>query len=285
MVLVNGSIGIGIGFATTILPRNPKNIIQIIYNFLSKEKSDDELFKPYWNNFKGEINYLDNNKWEIKGKATLKGKKLIIEEVPISYSLTKYLQILRDLKEKGIIERYTDFSENDEFKFEIVLSDIEKDKDLDTIMKDLKLVDTISENLVCIDENNAIKEFTSIKDIFKDYCKIKISYLNKRIKSEITRLTNELDYLINCFNFVSNVVNGKIDIRANKNIVEKKLKENGYKYIDKLLSMPIYSLTNDKVKELEIKMNNKQIELDKMKKETPITVWTKDLKELEEHLD
>ena len=49
--------------------------------------------------------------------------------------------------------------------------------------------------------------------------------------------------------------------------------------------MPVYSLTSDKVLELNKKMENKYLELESMKKETPISLWEKDLKELEKKLN
>jgi len=281
MLLVNGSYGIGVGFASTILSRDLNNVITIVKNFLHNKKSSDDLFKPSWNGFTGEVNYLGDNKWEIRGKASIKEKKLLIEEVPITITLQKYIEILKKSKEKGLIQKYIDFSENDQFKFEVTLSDKEAEKPLEKIMLDLKLIETITENLVCIDENNAIREFDNIRQIFEEYCKIKINFLNKRLASEINRLKEELHYLSDCWNFVSGVLDGSINIKLKKDEVEKILKEKHYSYIDKLLSIPIYSLNKDKVIDLKKKLDNKALELKEMEKETAKSLWIKDLTELE----
>lgn len=284
LILLNGSTGIGVGFASTILARDLNNIISIVNNFLNKKKSEDELFKPSWKGFKGEVNCLGDNKWEVRGNANLNGKKLTITEVPISITLQKYISILKKAKEKGIITKYIDYSENDQFNFEVTLSDKEAAKDKETIMTDLKLIETITENLVCIDENNSIKEFNSVKDIFKEYCKIRIEFLEKRLKSEIERLESEKNYLNECVSFILEVINNTINPKVKKDLLEKELASKGYKIIDKLISMPIYSLTEDKVEELKKRLENKILELEKMKKETPITLWKNDLKELEEQI-
>lgn len=284
LILLNGSTGIGVGFASTILARDLNNIISIVNNFLNKKKSEDELFKPSWKGFKGEVNYLGDNKWEVRGIANLNGKKLTITEVPISITLQKYISILKKAKEKGIITKYIDYSENDQFNFEVTLSDKEAAKDKETIMTDLKLIETITENLVCIDENNSIKEFNSVKDIFKEYCKIRIEFLEKRLRSEIERLESEKNYLNECVSFILEVINNTINPKVKKDLLEKELSSKGYKIIDKLISMPIYSLTEDKVEELKKRLENKILELEKMKKETPITLWKNDLKELEEQI-
>ena len=55
--------------------------------------------------------------------------------------------------------------------------------------------------------------------------------------------------------------------------------------IDKLISMPLYSITSDKAKEMEEKYKAKTEELDNfIKNETPVTLWRKDIDELEKEL-
>lgn len=283
LLLVNGSYGIGVGFSSTILARDLKDVIKATKACYHGKKAEELV--PSWNGFDGEVSYLGNNKWEIKGKAELNGRKLLVKEVPISYSLTKYLDVLRKLKEKGAIDRFVDCSENDKFEFEITLSMAESKKELGKIMSDLKLVDTITENLVCIDEHNAIREFSSVEEILSEYCKVRVSFLDKRIKSEIRRLEEEERYLSDCHRFVSEVVAGTVDVKSkSKKELEKLLSDKEYGSIDKLVSMPIYSLTTDKIKELEKKLADKRSELEEMRKETPITVWDKDLAELEKKL-
>ena len=138
--------------------------------------------------------------------------------------------------------------------------------------------------MTCIDENNAIREFNSVKEIFDEYYKIKIKFLKKRIASEIKRLQGELDYNQEVYNFIMDVNKGNINIKLNKKDVEAKMKELKYKYTDKLIALPIYNLTKDKAAEAKQKVADKKAELEEMKKETPESVWLKDLDELEANL-
>ena len=48
--------------------------------------------------------------------------------------------------------------------------------------------------------------------------------------------------------------------------------------------MPLYSITEDKAKELEKKWKDKIAELEKMKVETPENLWKNDISELESKL-
>ena len=284
MLLINGASGIGVGFASTVLSRSTANIIKAVKAKIDGKRISKDLFIPYWNGFTGKVSLLEENKWEIRGTATIEDKKVTITELPISYSLIKYVDELKKLKEKGIILKYIDFSDDDKFKFEVTLSPEEQAKPEDQILKDLKLIDTISENLVCIDENNAIREYNSVIDIFNDFYKIKIEYLKKRIKSEIKRLSDEELALKETVKFIKEVIKGTINLKLKKAEVEKVLKEKKYINIEKLLSMPLYSITEDKAKELEKKWKDKVAELEKMKTEVPENLWKKDIMDLEAKL-
>lgn len=284
MVLVNGCTGIGVGFASKILSRDPKSIIEAIRATLDKKRFALRWLAPSFKGFTGDVVSQGNNKWLIKGKCSLKGSKLTITEIPVSYSLADYLTILKKLKEKGIILKYTDSSENDQFHFDVILPVEEFSKDIDTIMLDLKLVVPFTESLTCLNEDNAITEYSSPKDIFDSYIKIKLEYLNKRIKSEIERLTKEASNLKEIYSFIKDVIEGRINLKLKKAEVEKQIKDRGYVNVEKLLNMPLISITEERASEAKAKWGAKEKELEAMKHETPESLWKKDLDELEKML-
>lgn len=284
LLLVNGCVGIGVGFASKVLNRSIPNVLSMIKNQFDKKELSDDLFIPSWKGFTGTVKKVDENKWEIAGKATIDGQKVHITELPISYDLLGYIAELKKLKENGIIQKYIDFSEDDKFNFEVKLSEEESKKSKRDIMMDLCLIETITENLTTIDENNSIREYDSIKDLFLDFYNIKIKFLKKRIASEIKRLEKEENDLNETYRFISEVISGKINLKLKKAEVEKYMKSEGYTIIDKLLAMPLYSITKDKAEEIKKKWQAKIKELDAMKKEKPESIWKKDLISLEDTL-
>lgn len=281
MLLVNGCTGIGVGFASKILSRDPRNMIRAIRDTLDKKRVSLSLFTPYFKSFTGDVEALEGNKWLVKGKASLSGHKLSITEIPINYSLADYTSLLLKLKDRGLISKITDLSEDDKFHFELLLSPIEAEKSLEEIMKDLKLVTLYTESLTCLDANNAIREFSSAKEIFDYYFSVKIKYLEKRIASEIKRLTREASDLEEIYKFIYDVISGKIDLKLKKADVEAQIKSRGYSNIEKLLNMPLISITKERAEEAKKKYDSKVLELEAMKKETPSSLWKRDLKDLE----
>lgn len=288
LLLANGSVGIGVGFSAKILARPVKNVFTMIRNKIEKKKLSDKLFIPGWRGYRGEVRNVGPNKWEIRGVISISDKdprKVCISEIPVSYGLKSYNDYLKKLKDEGKIDKYIDYSENDMFTFEVKLSPEYVGKSEDEIMNMLGLVDTITETLTCIDENNAIREFDSVQEIFDDYYKIKIKYLKKRIVSETKRIEEELNYTTEVYKFIMDIIKGNIKINNVKRAeVEKKMKELGYTYIEKLISMPAYNFTKEKADEAKKKLQEKKQELASMKNETPENMWLKDLDELEAKL-
>ena len=127
LLLINGSNGIGVGYKTLILNRSLDNIIAAIKLALKRKPIDEKLLYPSWKGFRGTVERLDDHKWAVKGIIT-RGKlkrRYIIEEIPIGYTLKSYIDVLKKLKDSDIITDYFDYSENDEFKFEVILSEEE----------------------------------------------------------------------------------------------------------------------------------------------------------------
>ena len=283
-ILINGCTGIGVGFACKILARNPKYIMEAIRRKLNNIPIDNNLFVPGWNGFKGYVNKISDIKWEICGVASINKKKVTIEELPIGYELQQYISILKKLKEKGIVVKYEDFSEDDNYNFVVTLSDEEAKKDFNDILEDLKLKITITESLTCIDENNAIVEFKNANDLFDRYFDFKMSSLEIRLKNEIDRLEKEMSELKEIYDFINMSIQGKIDFKAPRKVLETQVESFGFTLIQKLISMPLYSLTKEKAEEAKSKYENKLKELEDMKKETPKSLWEKDLKLIEKYI-
>lgn len=284
LILLNGTEGIGVGFSSDIYPRSLENIFKITRAAIAGKNLKSDWFKPHWEGFNGIINKIDDS-WFVEGIARLEGKKLYIDELPVTWDLGSYLKKLRNLKEAGQIIKFNDFSEDDIFKFEVWLSDEELEKPKEQIWKDLGLTQRMTETITCMDENNTVREYKDIKTVFMDYYKIKIKYLKLRIKSEIARLKKEENELNEVYRFIQEVIKGTVVLKNKKKAeVEAELKKKGYTIIDRLLAMPLYSITADKAKEIEKKWKDKIKEREAMEQETPESVWSKDLNELEAEL-
>lgn len=290
LILLNGSEGIGVGFSASIFPRSIENVIAMTRAAIAGKKLKNEWFVPSWKGFKGTIepsvDKEGKSAWTIKGIAKIEKKRAYIDELPMDWDLGSYRKHLEKCKEKGIAVRFNDFSEDDVFKFEVLLTDAELAKPEEQIWKDLGLISSMTETLACFDENNEIRDtYKDVKEIFNDYFKIKIKYLKLRIKSETVRLLKEESDLKEMYDFIQEVIKGTVALKDRKKAdVEAELKKKGYTIVEKLVAMPLYSITIDKAKEIEKKWKDKIKERQTMEKETPENLWSKDIDELEKEL-
>jgi len=291
MLLVNGAVGLSVGFAQNILPRNPIDLIKYINRKLNNQNCNNPLL-PYWRGFKGEIKEVSPGVYDIYGIYKLEKGKIIISEIPIGIKYKKYIDILDNLIEEGFITSYKDFcdTQNDSILFELKLSPAKyqeiiqtSDIDLYTILK-LKTRET--ENYTCLDENGLVKTFKNIQQIFDYYIDIRLKYYVKRKQYILNKLTTEIKLLCSKFIFIKNIIDEKIDIKNKPTsfIIDQLQKydkiikeENSYNY---LLKMPIYSMTKEKLEELKEKIGNIKNTIDLLKHQSEYDIWNNDLEEI-----
>jgi DNA topoisomerase II len=286
LLLINGSEGIGNGYAQKILPRNVKDIITFIKDVLKDGKSTQKLI-PYYNGFKGKVKVNDEGQIKIYGAFERVNPVTIrITEIPVYYDLDSYVQVLIGLKEEKIIKSFKDYSDNDVFKFEVLVDRETGKMTDDELLNMFKLVKTITENFTCIDENNSIREFNNVYEVIVAYIKVRLEFYKKRKEYLISKLKEELTLLMNRVYFIKGVIEGTIIInKKSKDNIEAQLKKMNFNKIndsyDYLLNMPIYSLTKEKIEELFEKSKAKKKELNEICSQKIQDMWLLDLKTFE----
>lgn len=251
MLLVNGSEGIAVGYAQKILPRNPYNLMEYIFNGMK----DESLLMPYYNGFTGEIVKTDDKSFSIYGRIECKNTTTYeITEVPIGYTYNSYMKVLNKLVDDGKIQSFDDLCnmDSDEFKFIIkvkrdVHSKLSKLNKYD-LLEEFKLVKRITENYTCLNENNQIEVFDSIKDIIKRYAEIRVNTYDARKKHIEAMMLEEIKKLKSKILFIDRVRKGELNLKDTPehelvesfNCDNNIIKVNGsYEY---LLNMPIRSI-------------------------------------------
>lgn len=292
LILVNGSKGLATGFANNILQRDTSNIIQYLKEFLNGKEADANLLNPAIKGFKGKITQDKENslKYFISGNITITKKTIEVTELPLGYDLRGYIDFLDKLQEKGIIKKYDDKSDGEEFRFSITIDSKLLVKDKNYILEKSGLVKSFTENFTLLDENNQIKEFSSVKEVIDYYISIKLKYMTKRIEFLLARKEKLLNELKSVLKFIQGVLENKIDLRKdnkndlikfceNANLVKK---DNSYDYLFKI---SILNFTPKKVSDLEKSIEAVEIEINSLKKITPQQMWINDLEYLEKDLN
>jgi DNA topoisomerase-2 len=289
-VLLNGSSGIAVGFATNILNRNPLDLIDACLKTLDGKKVGKLL--PWWKDFSGSVEqvtgttqYIIRGAYDIVNTTTVK-----ITELPPSMTFQAYETHLNALLDRGTIASYDDNSSdgiNYTLKFtRSTLADLIAREKLD---QTLKMVETKTENLTCLDERGKLMIFDSVPEVVEHFVNFRLKYYTKRKAFLIKKLTDELTYLSNRAKFIKLIIDGKLRVnnRPKSEIAEEleTLKfdkvSDSYNY---LLNMPIHSLTKETYAQLLTEVAETKAELTTVKATDPTDMYRTDLNELKKNL-
>jgi DNA topoisomerase-2 len=289
-VLLNGSSGIAVGFATNILNRNPLDLVDSCLKVLDGKKIGKLL--PWWRDYNGPVEsvvgtnqYIMRGVYEVLNTTTVK-----ITELPPSMTFQKYEVHLNTLQDRGIIVSYDDNSSNGinyTLKFaRATLADLIGKGRLD---QTLKMIETETENLTCLNEKGKLAIFEDITQVVDYFVNFRLSFYDKRKAFLIKKYGEELIYLSNRAKFIKLIIDGKLKVN---NVPRKEIilylqtadfdEVNGsYNY---LLNMPIHSLTKETYEQLLKEVADIKSLLVDIKKKDPTEMYREDLFELKKNL-
>jgi len=287
MILINGSEGIGSGWAQKILPRNPKDLKKAIKNYLDGKVL--KRIKPWFGDFTGTVEHVEGNSWDVSGILIQKNLTTFrVTEIPPNVSLDKYTAQLIKLEDKGIITSFTDYSDpgTNYFEFTIkVKRDFSKNKTHEQMLRTLYLTKRMTENFTCMDENNKVREFQSELEILQAYCDIRFKHYSYRKANIIKRKCDSVAVLMNKCNFIDHIITNKLKI---KNMTKAEIVEylgvNNFDKVERsfnyLLNMPIYNMSTDQHKKLMDECVLIQHEIEKIKETSEANMWLADLSKI-----
>lgn len=214
LVLANGIRGIATGFATMILPRDPKALAKACQEYL-KTGAIKKRVPVSFPEFNGKIEYDEKaNRFLVRGTFVRKGKTgLTITEIPYGYDRETYVKILDALEDSDKIVSYEDCCDSGGFKFEVKLKATIKWTDA-MIEREFKLIKTFTENLTVIDENGKLREYTDEREIIKDFCEFRKLVMLQRITRRVTETIETGRYATVKMEFINAVLNDKITFKG-----------------------------------------------------------------------
>ena len=278
--------GIAVGFASNILNRDIKSIIDACVKVLGGKEPGE--VKPSLNGFTGDyIQDKENNKrWVIRGKFTRANTTTVkISELPPSMTYEKYEDILDKLVDDKVIVSYDDnCKDNIDYTIKFTRSDLDKLDD-EKLVKLLKLEESSTEIFSTLDEYGKLMIFENTSDIIKYFVKFRLDYYHKRKQFLLDKLNKELKILSNRGRFIKAIIDGKLKVNnVSKAIIIEGIESMNLDKIDDsydyLLRMPIYSLTKEMYDKLKEDFTIKKEEIKTLEATDPKDMYILDLTEL-----
>lgn len=285
-VLLNGSSGIAVGFASNVLNRDIKSIIDSCVRVIEGKKLSS--IKPSLNEFTGEfIQDKENPKrWIIRGKFQKVNTSTVkISELPPSMTYEKYEEILDKLVDNKDIVSYDDNCK-DNVDYTIKFNRVTLESLDDTaLIKLLKLEESSTEIFTTLDEYGKLKIFETSEEIIGYFTNFRLAYYNIRKQHTLDKLNRELKILSNRGRFIKAILDEKLKINnVSKIEIVKGIETLGLEQIDDsydyLLRMPIYSLTKELFDKMKQDFTAKKEEIKILEDTDPKDMYLLDLSEL-----
>ena len=309
MVLVNGMIGIGTGFSTTIPQYNPLDCIR---NIMRKLRGEPYMsMNPYYRGFTGTIEKFQDSKTKLtkfitKGKYTIDDDKVTITELPIGKWTSDFKEFIEKeiQKENPWILDYENHSTDDTVKFVVKINDeVVFDntyKKNDVIEEKFKLTSSKSvSNLHLYDKNGVIRKYDTIYQIMDDHFHVRLTMYEERKVYELDILRNDMWLLNEKMRFIQDVINDKIIIyKQRKDVIVSDLRKGQYAFYEDskmreydeseeittqynyLLMLTINQFTQDKIDELQKMIDKKSGEYNVLENTDIKDIWLEELNEL-----
>lgn len=285
-VLLNGSSGIAVGFASNILNRNVDQLIESCVKILDGKVI--KSIKPSFAEFSGEfIQDLDNPKrWVIRGIFERVNTSTVkITELPPSMTYEKYEEHLDKLCDNKDIVSYDDnCKDNIDYIIKFNRSSLAELDDTQ-LRKLLKLEESSTEIFSTLDEFGKLKIFETSEEIVEYFVNFRLTYYHTRKEFLLEKLNRELKILSNRGRFIKAILDEKLKIN---NVIKleiiNQIEKLGLEQIDDsydyLLRMPIYSLTKELFDKLKADFTSKKEEIRILEGTDPKDMYREDLADL-----
>jgi DNA topoisomerase-2 len=320
MLLINGSKGIGTGFSTDIMCYSPQQIITYLRSKLCNDSisvtasasSNPDIveFIPYYEGFCGKIVKIGEHKFLFKGCYEIVGPDRIrVTELPVGNWTDDFKEHLEELantsavdkagkKIPPIVKDYDDSSTDTKVDFTIILSKgkleellaVHLDHDCNGLEKIFKLFTTnTTTNMHLFDAQDKLKKYETVQEIIDDYYFTRLALFQTRKEYLIQEINKELNLLKNKVRYITELLEGTIDLRRMKKEQIKEMMENkNYDWIDGdhdykyLIKMPMDSVSEEFVEKLQKEFREKQEELIIITEKMPQQMWNEELIVLEQ---
>ena len=291
MILVNGALGIGTGFATSIPCFDPKKIIEYIKNIINKGDNNVTI-SPYYRSFKGSIEQIEDMKYATNGTIVQKDNHITITELPIGQWNEPYILFLEKcLEEKKFgLKDYQDLSTDKDINIVLKFQndvDLDNKQELHKICQKFKLTSNVSlTNMYLFDKNEKLKHYVSVYEIIDDFVNTRIEYYEIRKQSQINKMQEELKIYSNKYKFVIELLNDSLDLRRKKTVEIDEIltlrkydkHSNSYGY---LVKMPMESVSEENVAKLKNDFDNTTNSLNELSQKPISEIYLEELEELE----
>ncbi|KAH6996361.1 DNA topoisomerase [Ilyonectria sp. MPI-CAGE-AT-0026] len=282
------------------------------------EEKPFETMTPWFRGWKGEPEAAGPDRYKFNGIATRDDQnpnEVIITELPIRVWTDDFKAKLEKIISGGDgptwIKDYKEFNDHNTVRFEIMVDEKFMPKVLEEgILERFKLLKQVAtSNLVAFDSRGRIRKYEKVEEILEEYYGHRLDMYLQRKKYWLGVYHADYRKLKNQARFIKEIIDGELIVgRKKKSLLVEELRERKYEAFppgkekksnddeeeaeeevdavdggardyDYLLSMPIWSLTAERLEKLKDAIAKKKTEHDDLLALNEKDLWCRDLDE------
>jgi DNA topoisomerase-2 len=283
LILVNGCSGIATGWSTSVPPHKPDDVRQLCLDILDG-KTPTKLV-PYYKGFGGTITPRgdDDGCFECRGvyEISRNGDDTImhVTEIPIGISIERYKEFLVHAETTGKIKTFSNNSNDTDVDFTIeVPGTVHPEK----IEREFSLTSTISTTNMNLLAEGSVVKFENAEAIARHFCERRLAAYEKRRENILKSVNEKIAELMNRIKFINSICDRTLEISGVPlEDARALIVGNGLVEPDALLSIPIKSLTLERVQRLKMELENMESTRREYMDTTPTELFRRDLNSLE----
>lgn len=194
IVLLNGVVGVAVGFSTDILPRALGDIITATIAAVKDNKIKEP--QPYYARYDVGVKQLTPSQWELTGRVTIQDSStMIVTELPPGLTLESFKKRLIAMEDSDDIVNFVDAS-SDSIRVEIQMKRGSlKNWTEQQAIDFLKIKEKVTERLVVVDyDGNRIVQHESTTSLIREFANWRLGWYEKRYQKLHQDRNDELVY-------------------------------------------------------------------------------------------
>lgn len=282
-LLLNGSAGIGNGFATQIMPYDVPVLVKALKEIIKHGKVKTPMM-PSINGFTGKVTKIDRQVVLAGKLKILSSTKVQITELPPGYDNDKYKKLLNKLLDKKLIKDYDNNSDEDKWDWLIECPRETVARGEQDLMDLFGLYERFTENFVCWGiDTKAPLTFETPEALIEAWYVERMKLYQKSIDHQIQKTIDEIGKADLRMQFIQWCLKNDFRKLSRAELIAKTVKAIKGLTEDvagNFSSMPIYRITTDEVAKYQGQIDKLNLHLAELKKETPIKLMEKNLNNL-----
>jgi DNA topoisomerase II len=283
MVLVNGAQGTGTGHACLVMSYNPEQVIAACLSVLAGKKLKQGSLTPWFRGFTGDVSRnSETGQVVITGKLSVTNSTTIkVTELPVGTYLDQFKSRLNKLEDAEFIKDYEDRSTEQGFDFTITVPRSTTALPEEELYRKFGLISRDTENYTVWDISGRLRRFESAEQLIEVFVPWRLEVMETRRQAIIADLKEQVRLQSEIIRFIRFYLsNVKVFRDTSKKELIDILLDNKFIDYERLLSMQLWSLTKDRIAELEKKLADLKSELVKVEADTALEMYRRELKAL-----